>query len=596
MKTVRISASLFLGCLLIGACEKNLDQEPIGVVDETQLANKKGVEGLLIGAYSLLDGVGLGGNDISGSEAQWGRSATNWIYGSICGSEAYTGSTEGDNPPIIQLEQFSGTPQNYNTEQKWSLVYAGIQRANEVIRVMKKATDISIGDQARIEAEARFLRGFYHFEAAKMWNKVPYVDESITYGTGNYFLPNDTLIWGAIENDFRFAMENLPSVMNAAGRANKYAAEAYLAKTLMFQGSRDPAKFAAARPLLLDLVTSGVTASGTRYQLLESFHDNFNPATKNNSESVFSAQASVNDGATGINGSLGEVLNFIWGTDPGNCCGFFQPSQYLVNHYKTDPVTGLPDLDHFNDEPVKNDDGLTATDPFTPYTGTLDPRLDWTVGRRGIPFLDWGVHPGDDGLWIRSQYWGGPYSPMKHIYAKAQQEQFTDKSFWSSAASAMNINLVRFADVLLWAAEAEAEAGSLDQALEYVNQVRARAADPAGWVRNQAGPFAPYAANYKIGLYPAGSFANKEYALKAIRYERMLELAMEGHRFFDLVRWGVADQEINAYLAKEKTYRVHLNTAQFKKGTHEYFPIPQSQIDLSAGPDGIPKIKQNPGY
>jgi hypothetical protein len=185
---------------------------------------------------------------------------------------------------------------------------------------------------------------------------------------------------------------------------------------------------------------------------------------------------------------------------------------------------------------------------------------------------------------------------MKHIYAKAQQEQFTDKSFWSSAASAMNINLVRFADVLLWAAEAEAEAGSLDQALEYVNQVRARAADPAGWVRNQAGPFAPYAANYKIGLYPAGSFANKEYALKAIRYERMLELAMEGHRFFDLVRWGVADQEINAYLAKEKTYRVHLNTAQFKKGTHEYFPIPQSQIDLSAGPDGIPKIKQNPGY
>jgi hypothetical protein len=76
----------------------------------------------------------------------------------------------------------------------------------------------------------------------------------------------------------------------------------------------------------------------------------------------------------------------------------------------------------------------------------------------------------------------------------------------------------------------------------------------------------------------------------------MLELAMEGHRFFDLVRWGIADQEINNYLLKEKTYRSYLNNAQFKKGVHEYFPISQSQIDLSAGPDGIPKLKQNPGY
>lgn len=594
---MKIAASIIFTLLafsLLPACNKALDKPPIGAVDESKLANKKGVEGLLIGAYSLLDGIGIGDRDQFGTGGGWGRSGTNWIFGTICGSEAYTGSVQGDQPWITALETFIGNPQNGYMNEKWSLVYAGIQRANEALRVMKKATDISNEDMLRIEAESRFLRGFYHFEAVKMWNKVPFVDESVTYNSGNYFLPNDTLIWKAIENDFQFALQHLPAVMNAPGRANKYAAEAYLVKAYMFQGYKDAAKFAAAIPLLNDLINNGVTASGTRYQLLKQYHDNFNPSTKNSSESVFAAQASVNDGANGTNGSLGEVLNFTWINDPGRCCGFFQPSQYLVNHFKTDPVTGLPDLDNFNNVPVKNDEGILSSDPFIPYAGTLDPRLDWTVGRRGIPYLDWGPHPGKD--WIRDQTNGGPYSPMKHIYSKSQQEQFTDKSFWSTAATAININLLRFADILLWAAEAETETGNLDKAREYVNMIRARAANPDGWVRSSAGPFVPYAANYKLELYPAGSFTDKAFAHKVIRFERMLELGMEGHRFFDLVRWGIADVEINAYLAKEKTYRTYLNTAQFRKGVHEYFPIPQLQIDLSAGPDGIPKLKQNSGY
>jgi starch-binding outer membrane protein, SusD/RagB family len=576
--------------VFIISCKKILDVQPIGYVQESELTNKKGVEGLLIGSYSLLDGVI--GNDFS--IVPWAVSGSNWIYGSICGSEAYKGSDPVDQAEMITpLETFTPNSRNIGLAFKWANLYAGIQRANEVLRVMKKATDITPKDQIRITAEARFLRGFYHFEAIKLWHKVPYVDETITYSNGNYYLSNDTLIWGAIENDLRYAMNNLPEKMNAIGRVNKWAAMAFLAKVYLFQEKSDDGKYVAARVLLDDLIKNGSTAGGIPYALLPHYHDNFNPETKNRSESVFAAQNSVKDQSGGVNGNFGDILNFPFddfGTGvPGGCCGFFPPSQYLVNHFKTDLVSGLPDLTHFNDVPVKNDEGLESSDSFEAYKGPLDPRLDWTVGRRGIPYLDWGLHPGK--AWVRWTAAGGPYTPIKNTYSKTQTGNFTEPNYWSTGLVATNINLIRFADVLLWAAEVEIEIGSLEKAKDYINMVRSRAADPTGWVKLDDG--SP-AANYQIGLY--SNLGDKENARKVVRYERMLELGMEGHRFFDLVRWGIADQEINVYLEKEKIYRRHLTNAFFKKGIHEYFPIPQTQIDLSAGPDGIPKLKQNPGY
>ena len=592
MKTRKIKYILFICLVVVFSCKKDLDIKPAGYVDETKISNKKGVEGLLIGAYSLLDGFAVSGN------FGWGSSASNWVYGSICGTEAYKGSdlNTQDQIEILYLEKFEAVPLNGYIAQKWALVYAGVQRANEVLRMMQKATDIPVEDQRRISGEARFLRGYYHFEAIKMWHKVPYVDETVTYDAGNYHLPNDTLIWGAIENDFRYAMDNLPSKMIAVGRCNKYAAEAYLAKAYIFQGKSDPGKFEKAKPLLNDLMTNGTTAGGIPYALLPHYADNFNLYAKNSSESVFAVQMSVNDGGHGINGNFGDVLNYPFPQNgaidgPGSCCGFFQPSQWLVNHFKTDPVTGLPDLDHFNEVTVKNDNRLYSTDPFVPYNGALDPRLDWTVGRRGIPYLDWGDHPGKD--WIRDFDWAfGPYSPIKNTYYKTQKEHYTDPDFWSSGAIANNINLIRFADILLWAAEVEIETGNMEKGREYINKVRARAMAPAGFVRRSDGQ---QAANYRIGIYTE-TWTDKEFALKALRYERMLELGMEGHRFFDLVRWGIAEEEVKAYLEKEKTIRTYLAGVSFKKGVNEYFPIPQRQIDLSAGADGVTKMKQNPGY
>jgi hypothetical protein len=589
-----IPVIIFFLCVFI--CCQKLDVPPAGALDETTITNQKGVEGLLIGAYSLLDGfaLDLGFENVGGS-------GSNWVFGGICGSEAYKGGYDASDLAenrITPLETFTATPQNIFVAQKWRTVYAGVQRANEVLRVMDKANDIESDDRERIGAEARFLRGFYHFEGIKVFNKVPYVDETVTYDNGNYYIDNDTLIWPAIENDFKYAMSILAQTQTAPGRANYFAAEACLAKAYMFQH-----KFSEARPLLEDLVNNGVTASGEKYALLDHYGDNFNPATKNSSESVFAAQTSVNDGADGWNGNAGDVLNFPSSSSgPGTCCGFYRPSQYLVNHFKTVPGTGLPDLD--NSEDVKNDMGVPPDSPFVPYTGALDPRLDWTVGRRGIPYLDWGNHPGTSAPdWLTVPDYYGPYSPKKNIYSKSQQSSFTDVSFWTTGSTATNINLIRFADILLWAAEMEVEVGTLGKAEEYVNMVRNRAANPGVWVHtyeDDSDPSKGYtniaAANYVIKPYPEDYFGSRDLAREAIRYERMLELGMEGHRFFDLVRWGIADVEINKYFEKEKVNHPYMNDAKFEKNKHEYFPIPQLQIDLSVDVNGVQHLKQNPGY
>ena len=155
----------------------------------------------------------------------------------------------------------------------------------------------------------------------------------------------------------------------------------------------------------------------------------------------------------------------------------------------------------------------------------------------------------------------------------------------------MNYTIIRFADVLLMAAEAEIEAGSLEQARTYVNMVRARAALAEHWVKNA--DTGVDEANYNISEYPASAFADQASARTATRFERKLELSGEGHRFFDLVRWGIAAETINAYLQYEGQFLVtKFGGASFAAGKNEYQPIPQPQIDIQ----GADILTQNPGY
>lgn len=578
---IKIILVLSISSVLLYACKKEfLERAPLGSLDQGNLTTSAGVRGLLIGAYSLLDGYG-------GAGGGFATSASNWVFGGVASDDAYKGSDPGDQADIVSIETYTANASNPYFESKWRLLYDAVQRSNDVLRIMADVKGMSDTEKKVAGAEARFLRAHYHFELKRMWNMVPYVDETITYAKGNILVANDKDIWPNIEADLKFAVANLPATQPAVGRANSWAAKAYLGKVLMYQK-----KYAEAKTIFDDVIANGMTASGKKYDLVN-FFNNFNPETKNSAESVFSAQMSVNDNSGGSNGNWGDVLNFPYNGGPGGCCGFYQPSQSLVNSYRVD-ANGLPFLDDFNSVNVKNDQGLKSNDPFTPETAPLDPRLDMTVGRRGIPYLDWGAHPGNN--WIRDQANGGPYAPKKSIYAKKQQESLSDKSFWSTGITANNYTIIRFADVLLMTAEAEVEVGSLDKAKDLVNRVRERAATPSGWVKTYVDPAAPEkgftstpAANYKIGLYSA--FSDKVYGRKAVRFERKLELAMEGSRFFDLVRYGTAAEELSAYIAAEKSRRSYLNSAVFTKGQDEYYPIPRNQIDLSKG-----TLKQNPGH
>ena len=223
-----------------------------------------------------------------------------------------------------------------------------------------------------------------------------------------------------------------------------------------------------------------------------------------------------------------------------------------------------------------------------PDSGPLDPRIDHSIGRKSIPYLDWIPHPGS--AWIRSFPYAGPYSPKKYIYYKSQENTFTDGSSWTRGYATMNYTIIRYADVLLMAAEAEVEAGSLTKALDYVNQVRRRAALSEHWVKNEDGSDA---ANYNISEYVAADFATQDAARTAVRFERKLELSGEGHRFFDLVRWGIAAETLNEYLAYEGQFLVtKFGGASFTAGKSELYPIPQAQRDIQ----GSDILSQNPGY
>jgi len=597
MKKINYKLAIPICCILllgVFACSKNfLDKQPQGSLSPSVLANQTGVEGLLIGAYHMVSGEGGAPGTV------WGAAASNWVFGSAIVDDSYKGSVPTDQMAegFSTLATFTYASNNGYLNEKWRAMYDGVQRSNDVLRVLPLAKDISAADVKRITAESRFLRAHFHFELKRIFNNIVYADETTTETTNVDASGNYVDYWPKIEADLTAAIADLPETQPQAGRANKSAAKAYLARVYMEQH-----KYAAAKPILEDIIANGKTANGKKYALVN-YQSNFNASQDNGAESIWAFQASVNDGS-GTNGNYGDNLQFPNGSGPGGCCGFNNPSINLANAYKTD-ANGLPLLDTYNA-------GNVVTDVTNPYTGNIDPRVDLVMGRPGIPYYDWGVIPRND--WIRSPADNGWYSPKKMVYAKSQvgTASSTETSFWGpTQMSSINVNFIRFSEVLLWAAECEINVGTLPAALAYVNQVRARAADPTGWVyKNSAydagsGKYATQttpADNYKVGLYPAGAFTDKTFATKALLHELRMELAMEGQRFFTLRRFdgqnGISMTTIlNNYIAVEKTrpsfYIANPNVVFAAK--YMWFPIPQQQIDVKNATGKI-LLKQNPGF
>nr|MDA3853170.1 RagB/SusD family nutrient uptake outer membrane protein [Bacteroidales bacterium] len=418
---------------------------------------------------------------------------------------------------------------------------------NLAIREINALQDATY-DKKQALAEMRLLRGHFHFELYRIYNKIPYLDENADpTKTSNIALSVDKVL-EKIGEDFKFAYDNLTPTSAQVGRVNKYVAAAYLAKFYLETKQWDAAADMA------DYVITGP------YDLLPNQEDLWTIANENGSESVFAIQYSTENFFA--NHDWGSLLNVT--SSPGIDLGgyaagddFYHGSQNLVNAYRTD-ANGFPLFTTFNDVDVTEG-----------YVGNLDPRLDFTVGRIGIPWKNSAIY---DESWMRSSDYPG-YSSKKQVVAP--NEPGINKTFpW--AAAGLNYYIIRYAEVLLWKAEAEIERASPDlgAALSAINEVRNRAKNSEAVFKLDG---SGSAATYKVEPY--NTFASVDDAREALRMERRLEMALEGHRLFDLNRWGITASTMNTYFQNED--RFYLDGMSFTANKHEFFPIPQSQIDLA---------------
>ena len=574
LKTLFV-ASFAIFALTVACDDEFLTKEPQASLSGPALNNAAGVEGKLISAYSTLSGYGMDGG------GTWYYSTWAWIFGSISSDDALKGTDAGDQPEHSFIETYDFNTFNVHNRDKWRSGYWGAARANDVIQSAEAAEGLSATRKAEIIGEAKFIRGWQHFEMQKMYRTPKYV------GSENFSLddldaskvPNSGKIWAQIEQDFADAAAALPATQGQVGRASKWAAKAYLAKAKIYQSD-----WSGAEPILMDIINNGP------FELVDSFEDNYLVATRNNKESIFEIQYAVSSAdANASNAEIGLAHPYI---APWGCCGFLQAPQDLVDFFQTD-ANGLPLLDEsWKTNHITNPTGANIGQPIG--NPSVDPRLDHTVGRPGILFKNHHIMQVD---YIRDLTYAGPYFSKKHI---AEPEGF-GVGGWGNL-SANNLRIMRLGHVILWAAEAKMELGKLEESRALINRLRARAANPAGFVpgATQGATRPEYTltgtpgANYNVGQYTE-AWTSQATARQAVRYETRLETAMEGNRFFDLQRWGVQNEVLNDYLARESKYRIYLQGKKFTSPKNEFYPIPTYAIDRSFK-DGEPTLTQDPNY
>ncbi|MDB5250717.1 MAG: RagB/SusD family nutrient uptake outer membrane protein [Segetibacter sp.] len=568
MKNIIITAFITTGLLFFGACKKALDYTPTGVLSSSDLTSPTAIEGLVTAAYAA-----IGNGDMIGPIY------SKWAYGSVRSDDAYKGGGgTGDVGEVDALEHYNLVTPTMGAfvTRSWQNLFKSISRANVALRAVNTLSPEAYPQKAQRVAELKFLRAHSYFTMKLLYKNIPIFDETATeediLKVSNDLKNEDS--WNKIAADFQFAVENLPVSQAEIGRANKSAAQAYLAKLRLYQAYEQDVNhkvinISQARLQEVVTLTEAVIASG-KYSLSNDIANNFLPETENGTESVFAIQFSINDGTTAGRLSYEDGLNYPHGAPQYGCCGFHAASQNLVNAHTTD-ANGLPNFETFNNgiADIKN--------------VTVDPRLDHTVGIEGHPYKY-------DNTKLFSNSWVRDAGVYGNFHTMRFQQSASSSSYLKLGpfmGTAKNYDVIRYDDVLLMQAEAYIEMGQQAKALPLINQIRRRAAASTGRLKKTDGTFP---SNYNTKEYTPSGWT-QEYARQALRFERRLEFATEGDRFFDLVRWGIAEQTLNRYISVEKTRRSFLSTAKFTAGRDEYLPIPQSEITFTNG-----LYKQNPGY
>jgi len=510
-------------------------------------------------------------------------------YGSVRSDDAYKGGGGGLNDQIgwMQMELFSLCTSNINNfDFTWIGGYNAIARTNTALRQLNSvsAEDYPLKEQ-RI-AEMRFLRGYEYFQLKIYFRWIPYIDENLPANeyqnqSNHPEGMSDLDLWQKILDDFTAAYEVLPPTQQEVGRPTKYAAEAFMVKTLMWMAFEldenhqlvnvNTARLTEALQHCNNIIGSGI------YDLCEDFGQNFLCEYDNiTPESIWELQCTINDGTNGMSLNRGLTLNTPTWNPWYRCCDFHKMSYNYVNSCRT-TANGLPFFDDFNEVELKNN--------YYSYFGgnTFDVRLSHTAG---IPNHPWKYNP--DILYDSiGTVHGALYG---YIHSMKEQNDPTNACQWQNRFNSINVRVIRYSEVLLWKAEALIQLGREDEALPIINSLRERAANSIEMLRFNDGTLP---LNYNVQPYVDGvncTWTN-EYAWEAVMWETRMEYAGEGRRFFDLVRWGIAEEVMNGYLTKEKTRLEWITPGHFTAGRDEFLPIPEPEMVWSKG-----LFVQNPGY
>ena len=560
-------------------CDDYLDYKPTAVIDEDKAFQDP--EGMVTSAYAMLGDC-------------WYTYPFNlWPYGDLASDDCLKGGSGTTDTDYHQVEVFSTlTPTLGHLDELWYRLYCAISRCNRAILSLNEYGNSKLGEATTKQrlAEVKFLRAHFYYKLFTVFNKIPWIDEEVYKNGTQEQTSNDALtheqLWDKIIGDFQYAYDNLPEqTTDGGGRANKVAAAAYLAKCYLDRAWGDGYEETTGvnfinKDYMQKVVdyTDVVVRSG-KYGYLEDYGDIFLPDYNNSKESIFSIQASdyKDDHTTFGRANWSNTLNGTWGMWS---CGwdFQKPSQDFVNAFKT--KDGLPEFDTYaetNDYPVNGQ----------PTAQKWDPRLFHTVGMPTFPYKyekDYTLTKANS----RTPNTYGYYTDLKCVPQRSKGETYN----YPWQAFAMNEYMLRYTQTMLDRAEALIELDRLSDARDIINAIRQRAA-------NSISKHIEYAADQcQISPYPESYFATKEKARQCLRWERRLEMGMEGSRFFDLRRWGIASETLNNYFKSEakdvydgQPYAEYYKDANFTPGKNEFWPVPYNQLYYIPG-----LYTQNKGY